>query len=158
MALRKKAEHQTKAITVNAPKGSDLQLRLEKLSKRTGLSCFDMLQKWVLQEEFMIALMQRGNKPPAAQTKTASKVAPKKTKTSGVEEQGKASSTDKKSSPKNAAYRKSLAAKIKKLKKEGTTLKKIAEIFNNEKVPTVSGSGKWYTSSISWLLKSVKED
>ena len=38
----------------------------------------------------------------------------------------------------------------------GITLKKIAETFNDEKVSTVSGTGKWYASSINNLMKSKK--
>jgi hypothetical protein len=47
-----------------------------------------------------------------------------------------------------------LAKRVKKLKKEGKTLVKIAEIFNEENLPTISGKGKWYSSSITWLLNS----
>ena len=54
----------------------------------------------------------------------------------------------------NPSYRKTLIKRVQKLKKEGMTLKKIADTFNEEKVPTVSGTGKWYTSSISLLFKS----
>jgi hypothetical protein len=43
---------------------------------------------------------------------------------------------------------------VKNLKKEGMTLVKIAEIFNEENVQTVSGKGKWYSSSITNLLNS----
>jgi intein-encoded DNA endonuclease-like protein len=54
--------------------------------------------------------------------------------------------------PNSPDYRKTLVKKTKKLKKEGMTLKQIAETFNDEKVLTLSGTGKWYASSINNLL------
>jgi len=54
----------------------------------------------------------------------------------------------------NPYYRKALVKRARKLKKEDMTLKKIAETFNEEKVVTVSGTGKWYSSSIAILLNS----
>ena len=53
----------------------------------------------------------------------------------------------------NPNYRKTLIKRAQKLKKEGMTLKKIAETFNEEKVATMSGTGNWYPSSIANLLK-----
>ena len=53
-------------------------------------------------------------------------------------------------------YRKELVKRAKMLKKEGMTHNKIAKTFNDEKVPTVSGTGKWYANSIANLLKSKK--
>ena len=39
---------------------------------------------------------------------------------------------------------------------EGMTLNKIAKTFNEERVPTVSGAGKWYYSSVANLLNAKK--
>jgi hypothetical protein len=49
-----------------------------------------------------------------------------------------------------------LKRNAKKLKKEGMSQQKIAETFNEEKVATVSGTGKWYSSSINTLLNLKK--
>jgi hypothetical protein len=56
--------------------------------------------------------------------------------------------------PATPDYRKILVERAKELKKEGKTLVKIAEIFNEENLQTVSGKGKWYSSSIVNLLNS----
>jgi hypothetical protein len=58
--------------------------------------------------------------------------------------------------PDSPDYRKMLIKKAKELKKEGTAFAKIAEIFNEEKLPTLSGKGKWYSGSITWLLSVEK--
>ena len=56
----------------------------------------------------------------------------------------------------NTEYRKKLIKRAMKLKKEGMSDKKMADTFNDEKVPTVSGAGKWYSSSINNLLNPKK--
>jgi hypothetical protein len=50
-------------------------------------------------------------------------------------------------------YREVLVEKAEKLKNEGMSLVRIADIFNEEKLSTLSGNGKWYPSSIGMLLK-----
>ena len=150
MALRKNAKSQNKAITIEVPVDSDLSLRMEKISEQTGLSRLSLLQKWVLQEESMIGLMQSGKRLTAGQAEASVKTG--RRRTSNVKKQKETAPTK----PGNQDYRKMLAKRAKKLKKEGMTLKKIAEIFNEEQVSTVSGTGKWYTSSIAWLMHTYE--
>ena len=57
---------------------------------------------------------------------------------------------------KSPGYRKELVKRAKMLKKDGMTHNKIAKTFNDEEIPTVSGAGKWYASSINHLLNSKK--
>jgi len=154
MALRKNLKHQTKTITLDVPADSDLPSRLKKISKQTGLSPFNLIQKWVLQEESLAGLIRQTRIPTKAVTemeKASSAKGRKKNAATEPKKSPKASKT-----PKNADYRNMLAKRVKKLKKEGMTLEKIAATFNDEKVATVSGTGKWYTSSISWLIKPNK--
>ena len=151
MALRKAVKQKPEKIIIhNVPIGSDLQSRLEKISKQTGLSHANLIQKWILQEEFLIGLARYGKERETAQAKKNRKA--DRQQISDFSEQEETVVID----HGNPNYRKMLAKKAKKLKKEGMTLKKISETFNEEKVATVSGTGKWYTSSISWLLNSVK--
>ena len=140
MALRRNVKNQDNAITIELPIDSDLLLRMEKISEQTGLSCLSLFQKWVLQEESMIGLMRYGKGQTAKKVEVGKKTSQRQTSDKTVD----------------LNYRKTLAKRAKKLKKEGMTLKKIAEIFNEEKVATVSGIGKWYTSSIAWLMNSYE--
>ena len=120
--------------------------RIMKIVEQTGLSPTDLVQKWILQEESLIGLLQSKKGQTTKQPKTAADVLVQK------ETGAKDLSLDHKS----PGYRKELVKKAEKLKKEGMTLKKIAETFNEEKVPTVSGAGKWYSSSINILLNPKK--
>lgn len=150
MPLRKKVKPKNNTITIEVPIDGDLSLRIEKISEQTGLSRLRLLQKWVLQEESMIGLVQYGKGQSAGRVKADSKTG--RRQTSDVKKQRKTSA----GKPESLDYRKTLAKRVKKLKKEGMTLKKIAETFNDEKVSTVSGTGKWYTSSIAWLMNSYE--
>ena len=135
-------ENQPGTILLEVPLDSDLPLRLEKISEQTGLSFFNLLQKWVLQEEALIGIVLCG-KDPARQRIEAHPSVSKRAEVPLPE-------------PSDPNYRKILIRRALKLKKRGMTLKNMAEKFNNEKVPTVSGTGKWYSSSISNLLNSGK--
>jgi hypothetical protein len=155
MARRKNLKDQPKTALLEIPSSSDLPLRLEKISEQTGLSPLNLLQKWILQEESLIGVIQRskdpapeqaGAKAPPHKGQVRSKANPSVSKSAKVVP----------SVPGNPNYRKTLVNRAKKLKKEGMTLKKIAETFNDEKVQTMSGTGKWYASSINNLLNSKK--
>jgi len=142
MPVRKNTKTQPETVLLEIPFGSDLALRLEKISEQTGLSSFDLLQKWILQEESLISVIQRSKDPMPQQAEAHSSVS-KSTK--AVQPRSG-----------NPEYRKMLIKRATKLKKEGMTLKKIAETFNSEKVSTMSGAGMWYASSINNLLNSKK--
>ena len=151
MARKKNVQQDSKIITPDIPLNGDLLLRVKKISKQTGLSHQDLIQKWVLQEELQIGLILHGKGQFTAEAKVSPKAVRQQTPVAKKKGAPKASASQKKDK-----YRKKLVQKVKKLKNDGMTLKKIAEAFNDKKVPTVSGAGKWYTSSISWLLKPIK--
>jgi hypothetical protein len=148
MALKKKEKSQNATITVEVPIGSDLPSRIKKISEQTGLDTLNLFQKWVLQEESLIGLMRpsgsQATEQPSTPAVAVSEEAPATRKLIETEE----------IDPDSPDYRKILIKIVKKLKKEGMTLVKIADIFNNEKVQTVSGKGKWYSSSVINLLNS----
>jgi hypothetical protein len=158
MARNKNTECSTQTVTFGIPAGSDLLSRLEKISEQTGLDIPNLLLKWVLQEESLLGVMQYGKsrmqkRPQIRSLPDASSSDPAFAQAqargnSGEQEQEEAAEAN----PDNLSYRKMLIKRTKKLKREGLTLVKIAEMYNEEKLPTVSGRGKWYSSSITWLL------
>ena len=129
----------------------DMLFRIKDIVEQTGLSPSDLFLKWILQEEALIGLTLRNKGETAEQAKTRPRVISQKIP---VAQEKSAEAVPLK--PSNPNYRKTLAKRIKQLKKEGMTLKKIAEIFNDETIPTVSGTGKWYSSSIANLMNSRK--
>ncbi|MDR1623098.1 MAG: recombinase family protein [Synergistaceae bacterium] len=145
MVLRKGTKEREKTVSIlEVPVDSDLPGRLQSISEQTGLSSHDLLQKWILQEESWIRVIQRGKEAADGQAKRM-ETSPD---TSDLAPQTEEADAD------NSDYRKTLVDRVRKLKKEGVTLTKIAEIFNEENLTTVSGKGKWYSSSIAWLLDS----
>jgi hypothetical protein len=152
-ARRAKMKQKKTEFIPEIPVNSDLFPRLQNISEQTGLSFYDILQKWVLQEESLIGLLQRGKENSPLQTEARQE--PSRKRASGARRQKKNSNSD---SPYNAEYRKTLVERAAKLKQDGMTLKKIAEIFNEEKVSTARGKGIWYPSSIIRLLKDKEEE
>jgi hypothetical protein len=148
MVRRKKTEDAPRIILLEVPADSDLPLKITKISDQTGLSPLDLFQKWVLQEESLIGLIQRSKTQATEQAETRPVIAPQEVADLTKQEKTAEINSD------GSNYRKTLVKRAKKLKKEGMTLVKIAEIFNEDNVPTVSGTGKWYSSSISNLLSS----
>ena len=53
---------------------------------------------------------------------------------------------------KSEDYRQTLSQRIQNMRDEGTSFVKIADQLNQEGVPTVSGIGKWYASSVFQLF------
>jgi hypothetical protein len=148
MVVGKKSKVET--MTLEVPSGSDLFFRIKEVSQQTGIDITTLLQKWVLQEESLIGLMQYGWNQATEQTKTSPVAVSEEISDVGKLEQSE------EINPESPNYRKVLIKMAKKLKKEGMTLVKIAEIFNNQNLQTVTGKGKWYSSLISNLLSSKK--
>ena len=150
LALKKDAKSPVKMIPIlEVQSDSELPAKLETISEQTGLSPLSLLQKWMLQEETLIGIIQRTKEPKAEQTETRSN-AESPQNTDDQRKNPEAIPPD----PSSPNYRKMLIKRVQKLKKEGMTLNKIAKTFNDEKVLTVSGTGKWYSSSIANLLQS----
>ena len=124
----------------------ELLFRIMNIAGQTGVSPPDIILKWVLQEESWIGLIQNGQGQTTTQPVTAVNNTVQKEK----------AAKDEPLDHKSPGYRKELMKKAETLKKKGMAYKKIAETFNDEKTPTLSGTGKWYASSINNLLKSKK--
>ena len=151
MVLKKNVKDRSEKSFWKPVFSKDMVFRIMKIVEQTGLSPTDLVQKWILQEESMIGLMQSRKDQTIKQPKMAADTPVKKTVT--VRKKG---AKDVSLDHKNPGYRKELVSKVKKLKKAGMTFKKIAETFNDEKVATISGTGKWYASSINILLNPKK--
>jgi hypothetical protein len=150
MVFRKKTKNSAQAITFQMPADSDLTSRIEKIAAQTGLDTSSLLQKWVLQEESLIGLMRRARGRTAKQPKT--RILPDAFPQDASDAQKQEEIIE--CNPARPNYRQMLVKRAKKLKKDGMTLVKIADIYNEENLPTVSGRGKWYSSSIVNLLNS----
>jgi hypothetical protein len=151
MARRKNADSKSQAVLIDIQEAGDLTLRLEKVAEQTGLSPMNLLQKWILQEETLIGLMQQHNKNQI--TSQA------QTKVGATPQQKPATKRAKKDvaplDPNDPNYiRKALIERVMELKNDGMAYTKIAQALNDEKAPTLSGTGKWYASSVTNLLKS----
>ena len=142
MAIKKNIKNQPEESYRKPLFSEELLFRIKNIVEQTGISQTDLFLKWVLQEESWIGLIQSAQGQTASQSKTVVNKPVQKVK--GTKD---ASAKD---------DRKELVKKAEALKKKGLSYKKIAEIFNDEKIPTMSGAGKWYASSTSNLLKSKK--
>jgi hypothetical protein len=159
MARRKEIKKQTKTnFPSEMPVNSDLSARVQKISEQTGLSPQDLFRKWVLQEESLIGLMRQGQSGKEQKTQKAQAAERKETRTKisrqPVPASRKRKEAQKADSHDGEKYQKTLIQRAAKLKKEGMTLVKIAEVFNAENLQTISGKGKWYASSLIRLLNS----
>jgi hypothetical protein len=153
MALRKNVKSQGSTVTQEISIDGGLLSRIEKISEQTGLNTSNLLQKWILQEESLIGLMRNGE----GQTTEKGELRPdaslqQNSDAPDVQEQEKEEPAE--AGPASPKYRKTLLKRALKLKEKGTALVKIAEIFNEEKLTTISGKGKWHGSSITLLLNS----
>jgi transposase-like protein len=155
MALEKNVKSQAETVVLEVPTASDLPSRIERISEQTGLSFLNIIQKWVLQEESLIGLMQRGRNQTRVQTATEQIAVRKNTslqEDSDVRKQMQEELLEVSFDSPN--YRKMLVKRAKKLRKGGMSSAKIAELFNEEKISTVTGKGKWYSSSVLWILSA----
>ena len=151
MAIKKNSKDRPEESFWKSVFNADMLSRIKGITEQTGLSPTDLFLKWILQEESLIGLIQAGKDQTAKQPKTTTDIPVQKTVTA-KEKAAKGDSL----APKNPGYRKELVKRVEKFKKQGMTLKKIADTFNDEKVSTMSGAGKWYASSINNLMKSKK--
>jgi hypothetical protein len=133
----------------------DLSARLQKISEQTGLSSHNLLQKWILQEESLIGLMQHGQR---GQEQKGHAVEHEEARPE-VSRQPVSASRKRKEAQKadlhgSEDYRETLAKRAMELKKEGMTLAQIAKVFNEENIQTLSGNGKWNAGPLARFLNA----
>jgi hypothetical protein len=154
--MKKKEKPSEESFKIKLPSGSDLPKRMERISDLTGLSNYELVQKWLVQEESLLnassryyveTMQSKFQESFTEQLRSLLREFRKADKPAGKPE------TEKKTKPeKSKDYRQTLSQKIQKLRDEGMSFVKIAERFNQEGVSTLSGSGKWYASSVFQLL------
>jgi hypothetical protein len=145
----------TSDFEMRIPLGSDLAHRLRKISEMTGLSDHELLQKWIVQEESNLHVLQ--HYAEGIQLKLKHDLAgcldgPPQRNQNDQQESLETNEELEEGSDQKQDYRQLLLQRIQDMRQQGITLSKIATQFNEEEVPTISGTGKWYSSSISQLL------
>jgi hypothetical protein len=151
MALRKNSKKQSTTPLPEFSFDEELSFRIQKISEQTGLSYLDLFRKWLFQEECSVAIIRSYEESILAEVEekfekrfnTLQKNLHKELKTKSMDT----------TEAVNAIDREKLPQEIKRLKEAGMTYVQIAEHFNNEKIPTSSGTGKWHAASISRLLR-----
>jgi hypothetical protein len=121
-----------------------------KIIEYTNLSYRGLLEKWLHQEEASIEaarlageeILKRAEERVAALEKKVLRLEGKTVRAEASEK---------------AQDRKMLVSQALSLRKSGKTYKQIAELFNEEKAPTMSGRGKWSPSSVIYLLGDKKK-
>jgi hypothetical protein len=143
-------EREKTMAVLQIPPGSTIPDRLMKIIEHTSLSYRGLLEKWLHQEEASIEaarlageeILRRAEERVAALEKKVLRLEGKT-----VREEG----------PEKTRDRKMLVSQALSLRKAGKTYKQIAELFNEEKAPTVSGRGKWSPSMVIHLLDDRKK-
>jgi hypothetical protein len=136
-------------ISIDVPANSDLPNRFKNVSDETNLSYSELLEKWLFAEEreTQASVKHREEELLKWTQQFEAKLADIQSQLFALwkkpEEEGGPSEQD---------YRRVLLQRIKNLRNEGVSFVRISELFNKEGVPTVSGTGKWYPSSISQFL------
>jgi predicted transcriptional regulator len=133
-----------KTLKIEVP--TELPGRIQNIAEQTKLSYSELLRKWIAQEENIINAehyeedLLKWRQHVEAQLIALQRQVFNLQRTSadeGIDEQ---------------EYRRTLLKKIKSLRDQGMTFVKISEQFNNEGIATVTGTGRWYPSSISQFL------
>jgi hypothetical protein len=148
-------------LEIIIPLDSDLPARLQKVSEATGLSDRELLEKWLTQEEGNLHALQHyvesqlrlkndSSAPLSGMPRRVQEPPQEQPRSQGESEESITESDS------EQGYRQALLQRIHDMREEGMTYSKIAAQFNEEGVVTVSGTGKWYPSSISQLLGATR--
>ena len=149
-----KKQESVSDFEILVPLESDLPGRLRKVSEATGLADCELLEKWLTQEESNLHTL-RYYAEKQSRLKHDSPDVPGDVLEQPLEIQKQQAQEESEESPGSDSgqdYRQTLSQKIQDMREEGMTYAKIAAQFNEEGVATISGTGKWYPSTISQLL------
>ena len=139
-------EEREKAMaSLQIPPDSTIPDRLIKVIQYTSLSHRGLLEKWLHQEEASIDAAKLAEEEISRRAEERVAALEKKV----LRLEGK---TVRAEYPEKAQDKKMLVSQALSLRKAGKTYKEIAELFNEEKAPTVSGRGKWSPSMVIHLL------
>jgi hypothetical protein len=132
------------------PSDSNIPARIIKVIQYTNLSYRGLLEKWLHQEEASIEAAKRAEEEISKRVEERIELLQKQI----LRLEGKAVRTEE---PSKAEYRKMLIRQVLALRKAGKTYKQVAELFNEEGTPTISGRGKWSPTSVMLLLDAKKK-
>jgi hypothetical protein len=144
-------EEREKVMSIlQVPPDTTLPDRLIKVIQYTNLSFRGLLEKWLHQEETSIEATKLAQEEILKQVETRVAILEKKV----LRLEGK---DMRREDPNKAQYKRMLVSQILSFRKAGKTYKQIADLFNEEGTHTVSGRGKWTTTSIMQLLYAKKK-
>jgi hypothetical protein len=144
-------EEKEKVMSIlQVPPDTTLPDRLVKVIQYTSLSFRGLLEKWLHQEEASIEAANRVEEEILKHLETRIDILEKKV----LRLEGKDMRWE---DPSKAQYKRMLVSQILSFRKAGKTYKQIADLFNEEGTRTLSGRGKWSTTSIMNLLYAKKK-
>jgi hypothetical protein len=135
---------------LQVPPDSSLPDRLLKVMRYTNLSFRGLLEKWLHQEEASIEAAKLAQEEILKRVETRVEILEKQV----LRLEGKRLRLE---GPGRAAYRRSLVFQVLSMRKAGKTYQQIADLFNGEGTHTLSGRGKWSTTSVMNLLDTKKK-
>jgi hypothetical protein len=124
--------------------------RLMKVIQYTSLSFRGLLEKWLHQEEASIEAAKLAKDEILRQVETRIDILEKKV----LRLEGKRVRWEDRD---KVEFKRMLVSEILSFRKAGKTFKQIADLFNEENTPTLSGRGKWSTASIMRLFYAKKK-
>ncbi|MDR1977255.1 MAG: recombinase family protein [Synergistaceae bacterium] len=159
-AIPRQEDFKQENFKIEIPSGSDLPERIKRVSTLTGLSNYELLRKWLAQEEstlntscYYAEMIQSQLQNMTEQLRDLLGKSPRSATGKTVIEKPmqKAALED------PEGHRRMLLEKMQSMKAAGMSLLKIAEQLNEEGVATISGTGKWYASTVSmfWTKNAV---
>jgi hypothetical protein len=143
-------EREKMMAALQIPPESTIPDRLVKVIQYTSLSYRGLLEKWLHQEEVSIEAAKLAEEEISRRAEERIAALEKKV----LRLEGK---TVRAEYPEKAQDRRMLVSQALSLRKAGKTYKQIAELFNEEKAPTVSGRGKWSPAMVIHLLGNKKK-
>jgi hypothetical protein len=135
---------------LQVPPDTTLPDRLIKVIQYTSLSFRGLLEKWLHQEEASIEAAKLAKDEILKQVETRIDILEKKI----LRLEGKKIRWE---GPDRIQFKRMLVSEVLSFRKAGKTYKQIADLFNEENTPTISGRGKWSATSVQHLLYSKKK-
>jgi hypothetical protein len=132
------------------PPDSNLPDRIIEVIQYTSLSYRGLLEKWLHQEEASIEAAKRAEEEISKRVEERVAILEKKV----LRLEGKDMRWE---DPSRAQHKRMLVSQVLSFRKAGKTYKQIADLFNEEGMHTISGRGKWSTTSIQQLLYAKKK-
>jgi hypothetical protein len=135
---------------LQVPPDTALPDRLIKVIQYTSLSFRGLLEKWLHQEEASIEAAKLAKEEILRQVETRIDILEKKV----LRLEGKRVRWDDRD---KTEFKRMLVSEILSFRKAGKTFKQIADLFNEERTPTLSGRGEWSTASVMRLFYPKKK-